>query len=177
MNDLITVRAHPHLITAACLIQCLDGILPALTMRRLRHDLPHANLADLTRLYRDGGLTSMPGLGAGGVQRIRETLAAAELIDPAERPGRRNTASAWHAVTGDCPVPCLYHLVSARPVNRLISELPHGNLNDVAALWHKGQLTDITGIGGTGIEQIRQALLNAGLIPPDRSANNNRTLV
>lgn len=79
MTALMTTNAHPHPITAKCPLGCLEGILPARALNQLRHELPAGTVGDAARLFLEDQLLQIRGIGAGGVERIRETLTAAGL--------------------------------------------------------------------------------------------------
>ncbi len=75
-----------------------------------------------------------------------------------------------HAITAECPVPCLEGILPARALNQIRDELPHGTVGDVARLFLEDRLLPIRGIGPGAVERIREALAGAGLITQEALA-------
>jgi hypothetical protein len=107
-----------HLVTADCPVDCLAPLLPSRVVGRLaRADGRRgeavascgapATVGDVVRLYRQGRLGEIAGLGARGITEIEAGLVFAGLLldasPPPRQPRTRRTATAAPAAAGVKP--------------------------------------------------------------------------
>jgi hypothetical protein len=182
--------AHP--VTAGCPVECLAPLLPARVFRRLARAEgrrgeavascgPPATVGDVARLYRQGRLGEIGGLGPLSVRDIGISLASRGLAGDAGDPG---------AIVPGCPVDCLRSVLSGRVLNRLARADGHGvpvapcgppaTVGDVVRLYREGRLGEIAGLGARSITEIQAGLILAGLLldtgpPPRRQPRTRRT--
>jgi hypothetical protein len=108
-----------HLVTADCPVDCLAAVLPSRVAGRLaradgrRGELvascgTPATVGDVARLFRQGRLGEIGGLGPGGVREVGPALVSCGLA-----------AAGGEAITAECPVGCLRSVISGRVLNRL----------------------------------------------------------
>jgi len=101
-----------HPVTADCPVDCLAPLLPSRVLHRLaraegRHGEPMAScgppatVGDVVRLYRQGRLGEIAGLGARSITEIEAGLAFAGLLLDGSAPARRQP----HARGTTAPVP------------------------------------------------------------------------
>ena len=109
-----------HAVTADCPVECLAPLLGSRVVGRLaRADGRHgkqvascgvpATVGDVVRLYRQGRLGEIAGLGRLGIREIGLALVSHGLV----------AAEDGDAITPDCPVECLRSVISGRVLNRL----------------------------------------------------------
>jgi hypothetical protein len=115
-----SAACHRHLVTADCPVDCLALLLGSRVVGRLaRADGRHgelvascgtpATVGDVVRLYRQGRLGEIGGLGAVSIREIGLALDSHGLV----------AAEDGDAIVADCPVGCLCSVISARVLNRL----------------------------------------------------------
>jgi len=164
-----------HLVTADCPVDCLAPLLPSRVLGRLaradgRHGEPVASCGipatagDVVRLYRQGRLGEIGGLGRLSVREIGLALVSRGLV----------AAGDGDAITPDCPVDCLRSVLSGRVLNRLaradgrgVPVAPGGppaSVGDVVRRYREGRLGEIAGLGARGISEIEAGLVFAGLL-------------
>ena len=166
---------HRHRITADCPVDCLEPLLPSRVLGRLaRADgrrgeavascgVP-ATVGDVVRLYRQGRLREIGGLGALSIREIGLALVSHGLV----------TAEDGDAITPDCPVECLRSVISGRVLNRLaradgrgVPVAPSGppaTVGEVVRRYREGRLGEIAGLGARGVSEIEAGLVFAGLL-------------
>lgn len=179
-----------HVITGDCPVECLAPLLGSRVLGRLaRADGRHgeqaawsgapATVGDVARLYRQGRLGEVGGLGPVGIRQIGQALVSRGLV----------AAEGGDAVTADCPVECLRGVISGQVLNRLaradgrgVPVAPGGppaTVGDVARRYREGRLGEIAGLGPRGISQIVAGLVSAGLLrdgsTPVRQPRNRAT--
>jgi hypothetical protein len=166
---------HRHLVTADCPVDCLALLLPSRVVDRLawadgRRGEAVAScgtpvtVGDVVRLYRQGRLGEIGGLGRLSVWEIGLALVSHGLV----------AAEAGDAITLECPVDCLGSVISGRVLNRLaradgrgVPVAPGGppaTAGDVVRLYREGRLGEIAGLGARGISEIEAGLVFAGLL-------------
>jgi hypothetical protein len=166
---------HRHLVTADCPVDCMAPLLGSRVVGRLaRADGRHgeqvascgtpATVGDVVRLYRQGRLGEIGGLGAVSIREIGLALGSHGLV----------AAEDGDAIAADCPVGCLRSVISARVLNRLaradgrgVPVAPGGppaSVGDVARRYREGRLGEIAGLGARGIGEIEAGLVFAGLL-------------
>jgi len=164
-----------HVITGDCPVECLAALLESRVLGRLaRADGRHgeqvascgvpATVGDVVRLYRQGRLGEIGGLGPLGIREIGQALVSHGLV----------AAEDGDAITGDCPVECLRGVISGQVLNRLaradgrgVPVAPGGppaTVGDVVRRYCKGRLGEIAGLGPRGISEIEAGLVFAGLL-------------
>jgi hypothetical protein len=167
-----------HRVTAGCPVDCLASLLPSRVLGRLaRADgrgqvvascgVP-VTVGDVARLYGQGRLGEITGLGPAGIRDIRASLAAHGLAG----------TDGCDAITADCPVECLGSVLSERVLHRLaradgrgVAVAPGGppvSVGDVVRRYREGRLGEIAGLGARGISEIEAGLVFAGLLLADR---------
>jgi hypothetical protein len=163
-----------HLVTADCPVDCLAPLLGSRLWGRLaRADgrrgevascgVP-ATVGDVVRLYRQGRLGEIGGLGPVSIREIGLALVSAGLV----------AAEDGDAITSECPVECLRGVISGWVLNRLaradgrgVEVAPGGppaSVGDVVARYREGRLGEIAGLGARGISEIEAGLVFAGLL-------------
>jgi hypothetical protein len=163
------------LVTADCPVDCLTVLLPSRVVDRLaRADGRRgeavascgapATVGDVVRLYRQGRLGEIGGLGRLSIREIGLALVSHGLV----------AAEDGDAITPDCPVDCLRSVISGRVLNRLaradgrgVPVAPSGppaTVGDVVRLYREGRLGEIAGLGARGISEIEAGLVFAGLL-------------
>jgi hypothetical protein len=166
---------HRHLVTADCPVDCLAPLLGSRVLGRLaradgRRGEPVAScgvpatVGDVVRLYRQGRLGEIGGLGPLGIAEIGQALMSHGLV----------AAEDGEAITADCPVECLRGVLSGQVLNRLaradgrgVPVAPGGppaTVGDVVRRYREGRLGEIAGLGGRGISEIEAGLVFAGLL-------------
>jgi hypothetical protein len=120
--------------------------------------------ADVARLYRQGRLGEIAGLGPASIRDIGASLAAHGLADAAD----------GDAIVAGCPVDCLRAVMSGRVLNRLAradgrgvavaSGGPPATVGEVVRRYREGRLGQIAGLGARSISEIEAALVLAGLV-------------
>lgn len=164
-----------HVITGDCPVECLAALLESRVLGRLaRADGRHgeqvascgvpATVGDVVRLYRQGRLGEIGGLGPLGIREIGQALVSHGLV----------AAEDGDAITGDCPVECLRGVISGQVLNRLaradgrgVPVAPGGppaTVGDVVRRYREGRLGEIAGLGPRGISEIEAGLVFAGLL-------------
>jgi len=164
-----------HLVTADCPVDCLAPLLPSRVVGRLaRADGRRgeavascgapATVGDVVRLYRQGRLGEIGGLGPLGIREISMALVSRGLV----------AAEDSDAITPDCPVECLRSVISGRVLNRLaradgrgVPVAPGGppaSVGDVVRRYREGRLGEIAGLGARGVSEIEAGLVFAGLL-------------
>jgi hypothetical protein len=164
-----------HVITGDCPVECLAALLESRVLGRLaRADGRHgeqvascgvpATVGDVVRLYRQGRLGEIGGLGLQGIREIGQALVSHGLV----------AAEDGDAITGDCPVECLRGVISGQVLNRLaradgrgVPVAPGGppaTVGDVVRRYREGRLGEIAGLGPRGISEIEAGLVFAGLL-------------
>ncbi len=109
-----------HPITADCPVDCLARLLSSRVFGRLaraegRHGEPVAScgppatVGDVVRLYRQGRLGEISGLGAMSVREVGLSLVSHGLV----------AAGDGDAIMPGCPVDCLRTVISGQVLNRL----------------------------------------------------------
>jgi len=168
-----------HRVTAGCPVDCLASVLPSRVLGRLsRADgrrgqvvascgVP-VTVGDVARLYGQGRLGEIAGLGPAGIRDIGASLAAHGLAD----------TDGCDAIVAECPVECLGGVMSGRVLNRLaradgrgMAVAPGGppvSVGDVVRRYREGRLGEIAGLGARGISEIEAGLVFAGLLLADR---------
>lgn len=68
-----------------------------------------------------------------------------------------------HTITSECPLSCLEDQLPARAFGALKRYfqgrcLPHATVGDVADLYRRGDLGDVSGLGAWGIQRIAERL-------------------
>jgi hypothetical protein len=173
VHSLACRRAHR--VTAGCPVDCLASVLSSRVLGRLaraegRRGQPVAScgvpvtVGDVARLYREGRLGEIAGLGPGGIRDIGASLAAHGLAG----------TDGCDAITVECPVECLGGVLSGRVLNRLaradgrgVAVAPGGppvSVGDVVRRYREGRLGEIAGLGARGISEIEAGLVFAGLL-------------
>jgi hypothetical protein len=164
-----------HRVTAGCPVDCLASLLPSRILGRLGRaegrqgqlvascGIP-ATVGDVARLYRQGRLGEIAGLGPASIRDIGASLVAHGLADAAD----------GDAIVPDCPVDCLRAIISGRVLNRLaradgreVAVAPGGppaTVGDVIRRYREGRLGQIAGLGARSISEIEAALVLAGLL-------------
>lgn len=163
-----------HLVTADCPVDCLAPLLPSRILGRLaradgRHGAAVAScgtpttVGDVVRLYRQGQLREIAGLGPLSIREIGLALVARGLV-----------VEDGDAITPGCPVDCLRSVISRRVLNRLaradgngVPVAPGGppaTVGDVVRRCREGRLGEIAGLGPRGISEIEAGLVFAGLL-------------
>jgi len=164
-----------HLVTVDCPVECLAPLLGSRVFGRLaRADgrggeavascgVP-VTVGDVVRLYRQGRLREIGGLGPLSIWEIGLALVSRGLVAAAE----------GDAITPECPVECLRSVISVRALNRLaradgrgVEVAPGGPpiwVGDVVARYREGRLGEIAGLGARGISEIEAGLVFAGLL-------------
>jgi hypothetical protein len=164
-----------HVITGDCPVECLAPLLESRVLGRLaRADGRHgeqvascgapATVGDVVRLYRQGRLSEIGGLGPLGIREIGQGLVSHGLV----------AAEDGDAITADCPVECLRGVISGQVLNRLaradgrgVPVAPGGppaTVGDVVRRYREGRLGEIAGLGPRGISEIEAGLVFAGLL-------------
>lgn len=164
-----------HVITGDCPVECLAPLLESRVAGRLaRADGRHgeqvascgvpATVGDVVRLYRQGRLGEIGGLGPLGIREIGQALVSHGLV----------AAEDGDAITADCPVECLRGVISGQVLNRLaradgrgVPVAPCGppaTVGDVVRRYREGRLGEIAGLGPRGISEIEAGLVFAGLL-------------
>jgi hypothetical protein len=164
-----------HVITGDCPVECLAPLLESRVVGRLaRADGRHgeqvascgapATVGDVVRLYRQGRLGEIGGLGPLGIREIGQALVSHGLV----------AAEDGDAITADCPVECLRGVISGQVLNRLaradgrgVPVAPGGppaTVGDVVRRYRQGRLGEIAGLGPRGISEIEAGLVFAGLL-------------
>jgi len=164
-----------HAVTADCPVECLAPLLGSRVLGRLaRADGRHgeqvascgvpATVGDVVRLYRQGRLGEIGGLGRLGIREIGLALVSHGLV----------AAEDGDAISPDCPVECLRSVISGRVLNRLaradgrgVPVAPGGPptvVGDVVRRYREGRLGEIAGLGARGISEIEAGLVFAGLL-------------
>jgi hypothetical protein len=118
----------------------------------------------VVRLYRQGRLGEIGGLGPLSIRKIGLALVSGGLV----------TAEDSEAITPECPVECLRSVLSGRVLNRLaradgrgVPVAPGGppaSVGDVVRRYREGRLGEIAGLGARGISEIEAGLVFAGLL-------------
>lgn len=168
-----TPACRRHLVTADCPVDCLAPLLPSRVVGRLaRADGRRgeavascgapATVDDVVRLYRQGRLGEIGGLGRLGIREIGLALVSHGLV----------AAEDGDAISPDCPVECLRSVISGRVLNRLaradgrgVPVAPGGpptSVGDVVRRYREGRLGEIAGLGARGISEIEAGLVFAG---------------
>ena len=181
-----------HPVTADCPVDCLAPLLSSRVLHRLaraegRHGEPMAScgppatVGDVVRLYRQGRLGEIGGLGQLSVREIGISLVSHGLVAAA---GDRD------AIMPGCPVDCLRTVISGQVLNRLaradgrgVPVAPCGppaTVGDVVRLYRQGRLGEIAGLGARSITEIEAGLVLAGLLldaspAPRRQPHTRRT--
>jgi hypothetical protein len=166
-------RKHP--VTADCPVDCLAPLLPSRVFGRLaraegRHGEPVAScgvpatVGDVVRLYRQGRLGEIGGLGQRSVREIGISLVSRGLA----------AAGDGDAIMPGCPVDCLRTVISGPVLNRLARADgrgvpvapcgPSATVGDVVRLYRQGRLGEIAGLGARSLTQIETGLVFAGLL-------------
>jgi hypothetical protein len=166
---------HRHLVTADCPVDCLAPLLRSRVFGRLaRADGRRgeevascgtpATVGDVVRLYRQGRLGEIGGLGPPSIREIGLVLVSGGLV----------AAEDGDAVTPECPVECLRSVISGWVLNRLaradgrgVPVAPGGppaSVGDVVRRYREGRLGEIAGLGARGISEIEAGLVFAGLL-------------
>jgi hypothetical protein len=166
-----------HRVTAGCPVDCLASVLPSRVLGRLsRADgrgqvvascgVP-VTVGDVARLYGQGRLGEIAGLGPASIRDIGASLAAHGLAD----------TGGCDAIVAECPVDCLGSVLSGRALNRLaradgrgVAVAPGGppvSVGDVVRRYQEGRLGEIAGLGARGISEIEAGLVFAGLLLAD----------
>jgi hypothetical protein len=164
-----------HVVTVDCPVECLAPLLGSRVLGRLaradgRHDEPVAScgapatVGDVVRLYRQGRLGEIGGLGPLSIRKIGQVLVSHGLV----------AAEDGDAITPECPVECLRSVISDRVLNRLaradgrgVEVAPGGppaSVGDVVGRYREGRLGEIAGLGARGISEIEAGLVFAGLL-------------
>jgi hypothetical protein len=164
-----------HLVTADCPMECLAPLLGPRVAGRLaraegRGGEPVAScgvpvtVGDVVRLYRQGRLGEIGGLGPLSIREIGLALVSGGLV----------AAEDGDAITPECPVECLRGVISGRMLNRLaradgrgVPVAPGGppaSVGDVVRRYREGRLGEIAGLGARGISEIEAGLVFAGLL-------------
>jgi hypothetical protein len=176
VHSLACWRAHRA--TVGCPVDCLASLLPSRVLGRLTRaegrrgqvvascGVP-VTVGDVARLYRQGRLGEIAGLGPAGIRDVGASLAAHGLAGPDGR----------DAITADCLVECLGSVLSGRVLNRLaradgrgVAVAPGGppvSVGDVVRRYQEGRLGEIAGLGARGISEIEAGLVFAGLLLAD----------
>jgi len=180
-----------HPITADCPVDCLAPLLSSRVFGRLaraqgRHGEPVAScgvpatVGDVVRLYRQGRLGEIGGLGQLSVRDIGISLVSRGLA----------AAGDGDAIMAGCPVDCLRTVISGPVLNRLaradgrgVPVAPCGppaTVGDVVRLYRQGRLGEIAGLGARSITEIEAGLVLAGLLldaspAPRRQPHARRT--
>ena len=156
-------------------MECLAPLLESRVLGRLaRADGRHgeqvascgvpATVGDVVRLYRQGRLGEIGGLGPLGIREIGQALVSHGLV----------AAEDGDAITAECPVECLRGVISGQVLNRLaradgrgVPVAPGGppaTVGDVVRRYREGRLGEIAGLGPRGISEIEAGLVFAGLL-------------
>jgi hypothetical protein len=164
-----------HLVTGDCPVECLAPLLSSRVVGRLaRADGRRgeavascgtpATVGDVVRLYRQGRLGEIGGLGPLSIREIGLVLVSRGLV----------AAEDGDAITPECPVECLRSVISGRVLNRLaradgrgVPVAPGGppaSVGDVVRRYREGRLGEIAGLGPRGVSEIEAGLVFAGLI-------------
>ena len=164
-----------HVITGDCPVECLAALLESRVLGRLaRADGRHgeqvascgapATVGNVVRLYRQGRLGEIGGLGPLGIREIGQALVSHGLV----------AAEDGDAITAECPVECLRGVISGQVLNRLaradgrgVPVAPGGppaTVGDVVRRYREGRLGEIAGLGPRGISEIEAGLVFAGLL-------------
>lgn len=164
-----------HVITVDCPVGCLASLLGSRVLGRLaRADGRHgeqvascgvpATVGDVVRLYRQGRLGEIGGLGPLSIREIGLVLVSRGLVAAAD----------GDVITSDCPVECLRSVISGRVLNRLaradgrrVPVAPGGppaSVGDVLRRYREGRLGEIAGLGARGVSEIEAGLVFAGLL-------------
>jgi hypothetical protein len=173
VHSLACWRAHR--VTAGCPVDCLASLLPSRVLGRLaRADgrrgqvvascgVP-VTVGDVARLYGQGRLGEIAGLGPASIRDIGASLAAHGLAG----------TDGCDAITAQCPVDCLGSVLSGRVLNRLaradgrgVAVAPGGppaSVGDVVRRYREGRLGEIAGLGARGISEIEAGLVLAGVL-------------
>jgi hypothetical protein len=170
-----TPACRRHLVTADCPVECLAPLLPSRVVGRLaRADGRRGEavascgapttVGDVVRLYRQGRLREIGGLGPWSIREIGLVLVSRGLV----------AAEDGDAITPDCPVECLRSVISDRVLNRLargdgcgVPVVPGGppaSVGDVVRRYREGRLGEIAGLGARGVSEIEAGLVFAGLL-------------
>lgn len=166
---------HRHPVTADCPVDSLAPLLPSRVLGRLARadgrggDLVAScgaptTVGDVVRLYRQGRLGEIGGLGPLSIREIGLALVSHGLAAAADS----------DAITPDCPVDCLRSVISGRVLNRLaradgrgVLVAPGGppaTVGDVIRRYREGRLGEIAGLGTRGVSEIEAGLVFAGLL-------------
>jgi hypothetical protein len=165
-----------HPITADCPVDCLAPLLPSRVLYRLARAEgrqgepvapcgPPSTVGDVVRLYRQGRLGEIGGLGQLSVREIGISLVSHGLVA---------AAGDHDMIMPGCSVDCLRSVISGRVLNRLaradgrgVPVAPCGpptTVGDVVRLYRQGRLGEIAGLGVRGITEIETGLVFAGLL-------------
>ena len=172
-----SVACRPeHPVTADCPVDCLAPLLPSRVFNRLARAEGRrgeavapcgapATVGDVVRLYRQGRLGQIGGLGPVSLREIEASLVSHDLVAAA---GTRDV------IMPGCPVDCLRTVVSGRVFNRLaradgrgVPVAPCGppaTVGDVVRLHREGRLGEIAGLAASSLTEIEAGLVFAGLV-------------
>jgi hypothetical protein len=174
MHSVTCRPAHP--VLADCPVDCLAPLLPSRVLHRLgraqgRYDdavaargAP-ATVGDVVRLYRQGRLGEIAGLGQVSLRVIETALVSHGLVAATEYAD---------GITLGCPVDCLRSLIPGRVFNRLARADgrglpvapcgPPATVGEVVRLYQERRLGEIAGLGSGSLAQIEVGLVFAGLV-------------
>jgi hypothetical protein len=158
-------------------VDCLKGVISARVFNRLARadgrggaDVAPCGapvtVGDVVRLYRQGRLAGIGGLGRKSIREIEDGLIAHDLL--AATDGSDMIAPDW-------PVDRLRAVLSGRVFNRLARADGRGGadlapcgapvtVGDVVWLYRQGRLGEIGGLGRKSIGEIEAGLVLAGLV-------------
>ena len=165
-----------HPVTVDCPVDCLALLLPSRVLHRLARAEGRrgeavapcgapATVGDVVRLYRQGRLGQIGGLGPVSRREIEASLVSHDLVAAT---GTRDV------IMPGCPVDCLRTVVSGRVFNRLaradgrgVPVAPCGppaTVGDVVRLYREGRLGEIAGLAASSLTEIAAGLVFAGLV-------------
>jgi hypothetical protein len=174
MHSVTCRPAHPA--QADCPVDCLAPLLPSRVLHQLAraqgrygNAVPAcgapATVGDVVRLFRQGRLGEIAGLGQVSLRKIEAALVSHGLIAVTEYAD---------GITLGCPVDCLRSVMQGRVFNRLaradgrgLDVAPCGppaTVGDVVRLYQEQRLGEIAGLGPSGLAEIEVGLVFAGLV-------------